>query len=118
MKRRRASLSSGFFNVDFAIAIAGAVASGFPQQAEKFKQHTYPPSPLLGRPVLKMDPRHPRTSKPYAIVIVSLSVAVKNPLLRKEETTQLGDNKPRGAWRAPSGQLEVWRLGNERPRRN
>src|SRR5688572_9469049 len=82
LKRRRASLGSGFFNVDFAIAIAGEVALGFPQQAEKFKQHTYPPSPLLERPILKMDPRDPRTSKPYAIVIVRYRF--RNPLLRKE----------------------------------
>lgn len=69
LKRTRASLSSGFFDVDFAVAIAGEVALGFPQQAEKFEQHTYPPFAALRRPFLKMDPRDPRTSKPYAIVI-------------------------------------------------
>ena len=70
LKRRRASFGSGFFDVDFAVAIAGEVALWFPQQAEKFEQHTYPPFAALRRPFLKMAPRDPRTSKPYAIVIV------------------------------------------------
>jgi hypothetical protein len=70
LKRRRSSFSSGFLDVDFAIAIAGKVALGFPQQAEKLKQHTCPPFAALRRPFLKMDPRDPRTSEPYAIVIV------------------------------------------------
>ena len=69
-KRRSTSLSSGFFDVDFAIAIAGKVALGFPQQAEKLEQHPYPPFAALRRPFLKMAPRDPRTSEPYAIVIV------------------------------------------------
>jgi hypothetical protein len=48
LKRRRAPLSSGFLDVDFAVAIPGEVVLGFPQQAKKFKQHPNPPLPLYG----------------------------------------------------------------------